>query len=603
MADFSVQATRMPDAQNNVARDIVSPVHEQAMQTNIVPVLGTVTDMLMKGFDASRKADMEAQRQAVVGGYARDQQLINDGIASGEIRPDRAATQSRALFGKYLAGYSVFADDLHKINNAMRSGSEMGQAEESAKAAIEAQKAREASARSNGVTLYPWMDPATKEVMLQGNEFNIRAEKDWKQKQERSAEQRAVSADERAMLDRDRKEGALQVVTDLAGSHLNTTSAFIQDMAGKVSQGKIPFEDAQVMMTQHFATIEATIQSASGLNPEIAAPYRTLFADLKALGSKAIDPKTNAETSKALFDELMYKAKLVAVTSDPALKATVVANSLMGGNAVTVLKSLTPITNYIDKASRIDSSMGEGYVPPIVGNPDVEKDVLSFLKSSIQKVNEGGYKENDKAGKEATKVINNVLKQTADLQNDSTVKQSPEKLADLAKFFASSEYGTFVSKGTLNKQAAQAAKQVWQSTYDPAVRQSIQQRLDTWESSLASKSGGGVQGAKLSEALDVKYDGSGISFIPKTGKVSLEPYQQRQQEAAVAELNSVKAGINQSIHIGAHMEGHTDYNKYWEANKHLYVPQLYPAPAGTIVNGYKYKGGTFTDPSNWTKVE
>ena len=108
---------------------------------------------------------------------------------------------------------------------------------------------------------------------------------------------------------------------------------------------------------------------------------------------------------------------------------------------------------------------------------------------------------------------------------------------------------------------------------------------------------------KLVDAVDIKYDGSGISFVPRKGKTALEPFQQKQQEASIAELNSVKAGINQSIHIGAHMEGSTDYNKYWEENKHLYVPQLYPARVGTVVNGYKYKGGVYTDPSNWTKVE
>lgn len=601
--DYSVNSTRMPEAQNAVGRDIVSPVQEQAMTTNIVPAIANVADIFMKGYAADKKAEADAFKQSVLGNYARQQAVINDGIASGEISPDVAATRSRALFSKTLAGYTQFADDIHKINNSMRSGSELGVAEDAVKAAAETQKAREASARANGVTLYPWMDSATKEIMLQTNEASIRSEREWKQSQERASEQRAVSADERTMVDRERKESALKMVTDIAGNNLNSSSVFIQDLSSKVSQGKVSFEDANVRMTQHFAQIEAAIQAASGLSPEIASPYRSLFSDLKTLGSKAIDPKTSSETSKAMFDEIMYKSKLVAITSDPKLKAVVTANSLLGGNAVIALGSIKPITDYIARASTVDASQGQGFVPQIVGNPDVEKDVLKFLTTSIKKVNEGSYSDNPKAEKEAITSVNNILKQTADLQNDPTVKQDPAKLADMAKFYASPEYGMFMSKGKINPQAAQAAKQTWQATYDPAVQQSIQKRLNDWASQSAAFSGGGVKGVDVAEAIDVRYTGSGIEFIPKKGKMSLEPYQQKQQEAAIAELNAVKAGINQSIHIGAHMEGSTDYNKYWEENKHLYVPQLYPARVGTIVNGYKYKGGVYKDPSNWIKVE
>lgn len=602
MADFSVQATQMPDVQNTVGRDVVSPVQEQAITTNIIPAISNVAEMFMKGIQAGKKADFEAQKQAVIGAYAREQQAINDGIASGELKPDRAATRSRALFGKYMAGYTVFADDLHKINNAMRTGSEMGVAEDAVKSAIETDKAREASARARGATIYPWMDKDAREAVYQANESAIRMENEFKQKHERAAENRAVSAEERTVMDREKKDDALKMITEIAGNNLNTSSMFIQNLSSQVSQGKIPFEEASLMMTQHFSTIEAAIQAAGGTNPEMAAPYRSLFSDLKLLGSKAIDPKTSAETSKAMFDEVLYKAKLVAITTNPKLKALVVTNNLLGNNAVTALSAIPEIASIIAQASKTDASIDGGFVPQIVGNPEVEKDVLKFIQPAIKKVNEGAYKDNEKAQKESVSVVNNILKQTADLQNDPTAKQSPEKLNDLAKFFASPDYGTFVSKGLINPQAAQAAKQVWQATYDPAVRQSVQTRLTDW-AQRASQSGGGVQGRDLSELVDIKYEGSGISFVGKSPKVSLEPYQQKQQQAAITELNSVKAGINQLIHIGAHMEGHTDYNKYWEENKHLYVPQVYPAPVGTIVNGYKYKGGVYKDPSNWTKVE
>lgn len=602
MAEFGVQATQMPDAQNTVGRDVVSPVQEQAVTTNIIPAIGNVADILMKKYAANQKADFEAYKQSILSTYAQQQQTLNDGVQSGEIDTRVAGSKSRALFGSMIAGYPVFSEDLHKMYNAFKTGSELGVIEDAVKAEADLLKTRTNSAISNGFPIAPWMDKATKETMLQANETAIRVEKEWKQQTERAAERRAQGTYDQGLEDRERKETSLKAITDLAGSNIDSSSAYLQGLQSEVSQGRMDEKTAGLAITQHFSKIEAAIQAAAGLNPELGSAYRSLFTDLKTLGMKAIDPKTSAETSKAMFDEVMYKAKLVAVTQNPALKATVVANSLLGGNAVVALKSLQPITDYIDQMSRVDASKGEGYVKQAVGNPEVEKDVLNFLESAIKKVNKGGYADNDKATKEAVTSVNNILKQTADLQNDPTIRQDPTRLANLAKFFASPDYGEFMAKGMVNKQAAEAAFQAFDRVYTPAVRQSVQTRLSDW-AERAKQSGGGVKGYSLSDAVDIRFSGSGIDFVPIKPKVSLEPFQQKQQEAAIAELNSVKAGINQSIRIGAHMEGTTDYNAYWEANKHLYVPQVYPAPPGTIVNGYKYKGGVYKDPSNWIKVE
>ena len=587
MADFSINATRMPEQQNTVGRDIVSPVQEQAITTNIVPALSDATSMFMTASKANKKADAEAQKQAVVGAYAKEQQRINDGIASGEIRPDRASTQSRALFGKYLAGYSMYADDLNKINSAMRTGSELGQAEDVAKSAADTQKARETAARANGATIYPWMDANTKETILQSNESITRAEREFRQRAAQNAETRSMSAEERTMADRSRKESAVTLLTTLAGNAMNDSSAFLQDLSSKVSQGTIPREQGELMLTQHFSRIEAALQSAAGVDGEMAGGYKSLFNDMKTLGMKSLDPKTAAEASKNAFDELMYREKLVAVTSDPKLKSLVAISALLPGNAVTVLGSLTPITQYLARAGSVDSSKGEGFVDPIVGNPGVEKDVLRFLQPAIKKVNEGSYKDNVKAGKEAVTTVNNILKQTADLQNDPSVKQDPQKLTDLAKFFAAPDFGVFVSKQAINLQAMQSVGNVWSATYDPAVKQAVQQRVKDWETSLASQSGGGVKGVTFKDAIDVKYDGSGISFVPKQGKVSMEPYQEKQRDMAIQELNSVKAGINQSIHIGTHLQKSTDYLKYWEAHKHEYLPSVFVQPVDKTTVSYQ----------------
>jgi hypothetical protein len=63
--------------------------------------------------------------------------------------------------------------------------------------------------------------------------------------------------------------------------------------------------------------------------------------------------------------------------------------------------------------------------------------------------------------------------------------------------------------------------------------------------------------------------------------------------------------VNQLVKAGAHMEGHTNYDKYWEANKHQILPNMFPDPArlkvGQVVDGYKYIGGNVKSKSNWIK--
>jgi hypothetical protein len=55
--------------------------------------------------------------------------------------------------------------------------------------------------------------------------------------------------------------------------------------------------------------------------------------------------------------------------------------------------------------------------------------------------------------------------------------------------------------------------------------------------------------------------------------------------------------------MGAHMEGTTDYQKYWDDNKYYILPQAFPVKPGQVVNGFKWSGtGDYRDKSTWKKV-
>lgn len=75
---------------------------------------------------------------------------------------------------------------------------------------------------------------------------------------------------------------------------------------------------------------------------------------------------------------------------------------------------------------------------------------------------------------------------------------------------------------------------------------------------------------------------------------------------SVREINSKMAGINTAVKMGAHMEGRTDYKKYFEENASLFLPTFFPNKQfieEQAKAGYKYLGGNRYNPRNWTKSE
>jgi hypothetical protein len=184
-------------------------------------------------------------------------------------------------------------------------------------------------------------------------------------------------------------------------------------------------------------------------------------------------------------------------------------------------------------------------------------------------------------------------------------------LKGLATFFASSEYAGLIASGVISKEAAGAAQKTLQVMFEPVVVDAIQKRLakplDTGSIySEALLKPGSKELLTVADAVTLKFTGSGVTFEAKPIK-NLTPAAVVAQREMLEGLREAQQGINQLIHIGAHLEASTDYSKFWESNKHVYMPNTYPDPkklaVGQVVtakNGksYKYLGGDFNDIEN-----
>jgi len=598
MAEFGPNATQLAGPQGAGTAPI-APVQEQAVTVDWMKPLSQIGDIFEKGLKGNAKAEAEALKNGVISGYVREQQLLNDGVASGQIRPEVAATKSRANFGKYAAGSPQYIEDLHKAKNALSGGSELGQVEDEAKLQADRQKSREAAARSNGAVISPWMPPELIETQLRTAEASAAATASYELSRKRRSDQLATNSEERTVEDRQAKKDSMGLMSTLADAHLTSTGGVIRRISENIRNGSMTQEQGQMALEESFSGINLALLKAGETNPELTNHFKGLFDGMREVGRNALDPKNDLTKMDDEIKRIINVQKLSAL-QDPKIQKIVGVSELMGPNAITVLGSMAPITEFLARATTADGLAGE-FVPQIVGNPDVEKDVLGFLKTALPKLNTGHYKDVPKAEKEATMAVNNVLKQTGDLMNDPSSKRDPSKFKDLAQFFASPEYGTFAKSGKLNPEAAAAAKYTWQASYVPAVRGQVQVELDKYLTTQAqSKSAPQM----VSDAVTLTFSGAGVTFAPKGGK-KLDPVEARDQQDSLRTLKSSEAAINQLIKIGAHLEGSTDYAGYWDKHKHVFAPQLYSKYKGIEIgfvdkdSGKRYVGGDINAPTSW----
>lgn len=602
MADFSVSETQLSAPQGAgssavQAVQIPAPVTEGLMQT-----VGTVVDLFSKGLLESRKAEAEKAKHTVVNSYIREVSTLNDALSSGQMNPSQAKMRSRAVFNKYAAGYGEYIQEFEKAAKALSGQTEIGEAED----VIETEKKRReqliTQAQSRGLSFLPGMTKEAEDATIEASQAGVRAEASLAATYKRQEAERAAGTYDAAVEARVAKQQGVQIINDLAGTNLNAFSAYGATLKDLVSSGKTTRQEAETTLNLRFNQISAAIQSASATNPELASPYRTLFQSVYDNALNSLNPENNAKELEDQLKVIKTKMKLVAM-QDPKVAALVVTNELIPNNVA--LQSSVEAVRALNILSTLPSGT-PGYIPQIVGNPDAEPDTLKMLKSGLQELSQGKSGNKELASVQASNSLNHILKQTGQALDQGA---SPESLKGIASFFASTEYGTFSKSGKLDPEAAGAAKKTFQMLYEPAIVKGVTEKLNVTLNRIIPRGGQSATGVtertKLGDVVDIKFSGSGIVFEAKT-KEGLRPEEIASQKSAIESLRSAQLGVNQLIHIGAHLEGSTDYAKHWEDNKYIYMPSVFPDPKrlkpGAVVDGYKYIGGAYNDRASWEPV-
>lgn len=593
MADYSANATQLSPAQGAGADVRITPVESDNTLATAVKTIGNI---FVKGFENYQKEEADKRKNGVISNYVTMEAAINDAVTTGQMSPAQAAARSRANFNLHAASYSEYIKDFEAAGKALRGFTEAGEVQDQIKRERDIRTADIEEARKRGFTFLPGMSRQAEDDQINATKTSIRAEQELEARYKSNAEARAQGTFDAVVAERENKNLSFKLINDIAGSNLQAFQSFSVTLGEQVRTQKMTPEMAQAALSERFANISAALQSAARTNPELAAPYRSLFGEMNTVATKLIDPKNQAEDLQNQLKIITTRMKLIAM-SDPKDAALIIANELLPNNLA--LQSSVQSVSLLARLANTPIGDTTKFVPPVVGNPDTEPEVLKMLKGSLNDLKGGNIEKAEIAAVQASNSVNQILKQTSEFLNRGA---TPQNLKGLAAFFASPEYASFVTSGKIDKAAAGAAYKTFQLIYEPTVVKGVQQKFNEYLYGQASFGQKQADPVSIAEAIDVKFSGSGITFVPKSPR-KLDVKEAASQQEAIKSLSTAQVAINQLIHIGAHMEGTVDYNKYWEEKKHIFMPQIFPDPKrlkpGDVIDGYKYLGGSANDPRSW----
>jgi hypothetical protein len=605
MAEFGRQATQLSDPQGSGTGPIAA-VQEQASTISLMPAIGSLVDLFGKGLAESNKASAEARKKAVIDEYTSNEKVYADAYLAGEWNSSHVGLASRANYARFIGSNSELGEELNKARSRIYGGTETGEAQKKEDAAFARREKDLAGAASMGLPTYPDMGKKAEDAVLEAYYTTVRVNEQTRKDLQASSERRAVAAEGRAVVsqamsveDHVTKKRSVDGLIAIGSANFDAVAALGEDLQAQMAKG-MPYETAFATFKANKSRIEAGMTAISASNPELAGPWNKMFADMFSTIEQRLDPKakTADEVTRLTneFNTLVTKQKLATIKSDPEIQKLYVDN-LLFGDAVLLKISQSPVIE------RYMATTSKGLPAEQVVGTKNDKQLFSITQEALKNLNRADIKDKDKATAQAATLVNSLLKQTAGMQGEF----SPNALNQASTFFSSSEFGKWSVEGKADPVSIANAQKVFMQKYDPAVKQAVVDVLNTTQSN----------NTKIGDSVKIEMKGNKIVFsnTPTTAPVQqgrgtgfgTNPQENKEQ------LNKASDGITQLVRMHAHLEGTTDYPKYWEANKHLILPSVFPDPSrlkvGEIHKGqdgkkYKYIGGNMNDLKNsWMLIK
>lgn len=599
MADFSIQATQLA-APQGAGSSPVAPVQEMVVPDNTPQLVGNVANAFASWVKSARTKDDNQGALDTRSALAKELYTISQGYAKGTFSASEAATRARVAKTRYLGSNPAYTEDIDKVYNSFTKGGILENAEDAVSQQKKYNERIRNAAIDEGVIPYSGMNPANEAVVLDAFQTSREIEARLKRQREANAEDRAARSDVRSTESHNASMDAIarkkQVENDLillGDKNFSSFSSIVNDALDQVKSGRMTYEEVAPKLLENYQRIRQGIVALSVTDPETGRAFVSLIDDMHRNAVELLDPskasERNANVAQNRWNETMARAKLTLWNDNPRIRVPVASSAMFGHNAALNMKLTTEISNFISSAA-----FDPNNTPYVLDAPyanDAVTATKTIIASAIAPDNPKGAQATD----EVARVTNTWMEQVASPRGAVTASMLKESV----KLFSSNEFGELVKAGKVNNQTMQAAKMTLQAHYVPEVRVALRDRLDQ---DIAVTSGMGVRSTKKArEFLDISFNNNAVVFTPRRGSEAMSLTNQ----SSLREIQTMSNSITQIVKMGAHLEGTTDYQEYWERNKALIVPGFFHPESikvGEVRNGYKYLGGDATSQSSWEPV-
>lgn len=590
---FGANTTSLSAPQGSGAQ-VVAPV-EKRMD------IGFVNDVV-KLFASKEKADPDKD---VLQKYSAEYDRINQGLETGALTNAQAASKAQMLYSRTMATHGHLAKDLNTITEGFRGNSKMSDADKQMSEQRTLRKEQLSAAAGNGWVILPGMSPVQEDSIINASAHATKVSKELSAFYQKAAYERENGRFNQEQTDREFKATTTRLMAESAGFHIDAFNNVADGLFASVQSNPGNLPQAQAQLATQFASIQAKLQAAAGTNPELAGHYRSLFTELYETRKKMLDPNLMTESERVRLEGevkvIQLKAQKVAL-EDPVVVAAYVNSTLFGNSPTAQFHGGRAASSVMVRLG--DVKAGE-FVPSVIGDPAVEEPVLKSTKEILDKVVSGQFSGDPaKFNEQSTNLINNVLRDIGKQINEPG-KLTPKALTNALDLVSDPSFGKVSEQGKMDGDARTAVKNVFQAGIHAPMVRLLQNKLNETIPKGYMNGNGELNVNTL--VKDIKFSGASVVV-----EFADNPLVSQQGKALFRQdMSQTERALTKVVRAAAHIEGHTDYQKAWEALRPSLLPDLYKSPkaleVGTVVKGkdgtqFKYLGGPDGRATSWQQL-
>jgi hypothetical protein len=573
-AQFGPDATRLSAPQGAGATPI-APVQRQTSGVDLSG-LANVGAAIANMLGASSKQDSEAVKNGILTDLSNKVDGVSAAYKTGQISLDQSKSQIESYYAQYKRTHPELLDEFTKLANFDKNFGSVAPISNEVQTQDTLRRDKLKSLSDQGIYTAGLSKEAETKVIYAADE-SLRLQKQLTEQRAAAAERRTQTTFDQGQEDRTLKEGVTTALVEIGANNLDAFNSVAASLADDVLNGRRTGIEAQAALQKEYSRIQGTIAAASASHPELSGQFKGLFEN--AFNTMMPHMKEGNDVEKLKQDvERMKLTSMKSFLSDPVLRRAATVSEVWKNYPDALVKAMPNAQAFL--LGKAAPTEGEESLPRIVGNSALEKDTFKSLGGMVSAYNNGKIP-GDK-GKVKTE-INNMLKGTLSEFSDQFKlnKLNPESRGRMFELISNSDIGKYIKENPLDAETKRGLDDVYRSAYQATLDGDLNKRLSQTLGGNVPRGGPPLQAKDM---VDITFGPGGLVISPKG------EYKARAAEFA-GELSRVAAAASKIVYIGAHLEGSTDYQAFWEANKAQLLPSMqYEMPKGKPTGSTKPTG-------------